>query len=71
MSAITDTMIKGEYPEEEGQVTAHCDLTAGIARMEEVIYQSRIGALSHDLTHQVNLISDSGGWKDCIRYSSY
>eukprot|EP00063_Salmo_salar_P043840 XP_014018675.1 PREDICTED: uncharacterized protein LOC106581256 [Salmo salar] len=56
MSAIVDTIIKEVHPEEEGEVAFHADLTAAIARLEELISQGRIGALSRDLTHQVNSI---------------
>ncbi|XP_036836165.1 uncharacterized protein LOC110526910 isoform X2 [Oncorhynchus mykiss] len=60
MFAIADTIMKKVYPEAEGQVTSHPDLTDAIARLEELIYQGRIGALSRDLSHQVNrIISDS------------
>ncbi|XP_031674646.1 uncharacterized protein LOC116366969 isoform X1 [Oncorhynchus kisutch] len=60
MSAIVDTIIKEVHPEEEGEVAFHPDLTAAIARLEELISQGRIGALSRDLTHQVNrIISES------------
>ncbi|XP_052317410.1 uncharacterized protein LOC118377972 [Oncorhynchus keta] len=60
MFAIADTIMKKEYPEAEGQVTSHPDLTDAIARLEELISQGRIGALSRDLSHQVNrIISDS------------
>lgn len=40
------------------KVTSHHDLTARIARMEELTSQGRIGALFRDLTHQVNFIID-------------
>ncbi|XP_023857020.1 serine-rich adhesin for platelets-like [Salvelinus sp. IW2-2015] len=60
MFAIADTIMKKVYPEAEGQVTSHSDLTDAIARLEELISQGRIGALSRDLSHQVNrIISDS------------
>ncbi|XP_036836195.1 uncharacterized protein LOC118964888 isoform X2 [Oncorhynchus mykiss] len=60
MFAIADTIMKKVYPEAEGQVTSHPDLTDPIARLEELISQGRIGALSRDLSHQVNrIISDS------------
>ncbi|XP_055736469.1 uncharacterized protein LOC129822310 [Salvelinus fontinalis] len=60
MSAIVDTIIKEVHPEDEGEVAFHPDLTAAIARLEELISQGRIGALSRDLTHQVNrIISES------------
>ncbi|XP_014027295.1 uncharacterized protein isoform X2 [Salmo salar] len=60
MFAIADSIMKKVYPEAEGQVTSHPDLTDAIARLEELISQGRIGALSRDLSHQVNhIISDS------------
>ncbi|XP_041756816.2 uncharacterized protein LOC121584776 [Coregonus clupeaformis] len=60
MFAIADTIMKKVYPEAEGQVTSHPDITAAIARLEEFISQGRIGALSRDLSHQVNrIISES------------
>ncbi|CAB1349114.1 unnamed protein product [Coregonus sp. 'balchen'] len=60
MSAIVDTIIKEVYSEEEGKVASQPDQKAVITRLEELISQGRIGALSRDLTHQVHrIISES------------
>ncbi|XP_019901385.2 uncharacterized protein LOC105026700 isoform X2 [Esox lucius] len=60
MSAIANSIMKEVYPEENGKVMSQPDLAVAISRLEDLMSQERIVALSCSLAHQVNsIISDS------------